>query len=347
MSHLAIVGSHMVNGVAELHSELLKKYVFKDFVDFYGPEKFINMTNGITPRRWLLQSNPSLADLITSKLGSPGWLTNLSSLKLLRSFAEDLNFQEEWMHIKHTNKVRLAALIKSEIGVQVNPISLFDVQVKRFHEYKRQLMNILAIVYHYLTLRDKTEVELSDTVPRTFVFGGKAAPGYFVAKLVIKLINMVATVVNKDPKTEKYLKVVFIPDYNVSNAEIIVPASDLSQHISTAGTEASGTSNMKFALNGGLIIGTLDGANIEIRDEIGHENMFIFGCLADEVPRIRDCQKYQKFQLDPNLARAIDAIKSNQFGNYCIIAPAIETITTDGDFYLISHDFNSCNLTRF
>jgi glycogen phosphorylase len=346
MAHLAIVGSHTVNGVAALHSELLKKTIFRDFVDFYGVQKFTNMTNGITPRRWLYQANPSLSELITLKLGTSGWLNNLPTLKLLRSFADDPEFQQEWMAIKHANKVRLADYVRSVSRVSIDPETLFDVQVKRFHEYKRQLMNILAIIYRYLTLKQLTNDERQTCMPRTFIFAGKAAPGYFVAKMIIKLINMVAHTVNKDPDTQKYLKVVFIPDYNVSNAEIIIPASDISQHISTAGTEASGTSNMKFALNGGLIIGTLDGANIEIRDDIGHDNMFIFGALADDVPRIRDCQKYQKFKLDPQLEMVINALKANKFGQYSIIAAAIETITQGGDFYLISHDFKYCKRTQ-
>lgn len=342
MAHLAIVGSHTVNGVAAMHSELIQKTIFKDFVEFYGAGKFTNMTNGITPRRWLLQSNPNLADLLTEKLGSSKWVTNLSSLKLLRSFADDSNFQEQWMNIKLHNKAILARYIKDSTGISVDPSSMFDVQVKRIHEYKRQLMNILGVIYRYLKIKSSTEDARKNIVPRTVIFGGKAAPGYFIAKTIIKLINMVAATVNNDHETEKYLKVVFIPDYNVSNAEIIIPASDLSQHISTAGTEASGTSNMKFALNGGLLIGTLDGANIEIREEIGAENMFIFGCLAEEVPRLRMSQKYKKFELNPDLAKVIAALKSGLFGNYSIISPAIDTITVDGDYYLNSHDFGSC-----
>jgi starch phosphorylase len=292
MAHLAVVGSHTVNGVASIHSQLIRETIFADFVRFYGPDKFQNKTNGITPRRWLHHANPELSSLISSTLGSEAWAKDLSLLSGLKPHAQNESFQRAWAAIKQRNKARLAAYIADSLGIRINAGALFDVQVKRIHEYKRQFMNILGVIHRYLCLQDMSDEALSGVVPRVVIFGGKAAPGYFIAKLVIKLINDVAAVVNANPRTSSLLKVVFLPDYNVSLAEIIVPASDLSEHISTAGTEASGTSNMKFVLNGGLIIGTLDGANIEIREEIGEANMFIFGCTADQVDDIRHNQKY-------------------------------------------------------
>lgn len=292
--------------------------------------------------RWLHQANPLLSDLITKKLGgSEEWIINLSLLKNLEAFAEDEEFCNEWMAIKNANKIKLAALIAEKCRVHVDPTALFDVQVKRIHEYKRQFMNILQVIYRYMTLRTMSPEQLAESVPRVIIFGGKAAPGYYIAKLVIKLINNVAEVVNTDEKIAKYLKIVFIPDYNVSIAEVIVPASDISEHISTAGTEASGTSNMKFVLNGGLIIGTLDGANIEILEEVGKENIFIFGCLAHQVEDLRHAQKYRRSTLDPKLETVIEAIKSGYFGDYQSLAPLFDTLTIGGDHYLISTDFTS------
>ncbi len=341
MAHLAVIGSHTVNGVASIHSELIKSTIFRDFVLFYGEAKFQNKTNGITPRRWLHHANPELSALITEKLGGDHWLKNLDDLVKLKDFIDDPTFMKRWAEIKLYNKRRLSQYIQNTIGVHVNPEALFDVQVKRIHEYKRQFMNVLGVIHRYLQLCKMSSEDLSQVVPRVIVFGGKAAPGYYIAKLVIKLINDVAEVVNNDVKTSEFLKVVFLADYNVSLAEIIVPASDLSQHISTAGTEASGTSNMKFALNGGLIIGTLDGANIEILEEIGEENMFIFGCKADEVEDIRHNQRYRNIPMNPDLSRVIEAIKSNIFGDFSIYAPLIDAVTIGGDYYLISHDFAS------
>lgn len=341
MAHLAVIGSHTVNGVAAIHSELIKTTIFKDFVVLYGEEKFQNKTNGITPRRWLHQANPELSALITAKLGGDHWLKNLDDLQGLKAFIDDPSFVKRWQEIKLKNKSRLGQHIKNQLGVQVNPEALFDVQVKRIHEYKRQLMNILAVIHRYLYLKTLDQSQLANAVPRVIIFGGKAAPGYYMAKLVIKLINDVAEKLNNDPQTKNHLQVVFLPDYNVSLAELIVPASDISEHISTAGTEASGTSNMKFALNGGLIIGTLDGANIEIKDEIGEENMFIFGCKAEEVEDIRHNQRYRGISMNPDLARVIEALKSNMFGDFTIFGPLIETLTIGGDYYLLSHDFAS------
>lgn len=262
MAYLAIVGSHKVNGVAELHSDLIKTTIFKDFVMIFGEDKFTNVTNGITPRRWLHQANPKLSDLIAAKLGNKDFLKDLTILNKLEEFATDKEFHKEWAAIKYANKARLANYIKEHLGVTVNPSALFDVQVKRIHEYKRQQLNIFGVIHRYLTLKAMSPAERKKQLARVSIFGGKAAPGYWMAKQVIHLINSVGSVVNNDSDIGDLLKVVFIPDYNVSKAEMICPASDISEHISTAGTEASGTSNMKFVLNGGLIIGTCDGANV-------------------------------------------------------------------------------------
>ena len=264
MANLACVGSHAINGVAALHSELLKQTVLKDFHDLW-PEKFLNVTNGVTPRRFLALSNPALSGLITRKIGE-GWVKNLEELRRLEDFAEDMEFQQDWRRVKLENKQALAAIIQERTGVAVNPASLFDIQVKRLHEYKRQHLNVLHIITLYNRLKRHPELEIT---PRTFIFGGKAAPGYFMAKLIIKLINSVAEVVNNDPDVKDRLKVVFFPDFNVKNGQFVYPAADLSEQISTAGKEASGTGNMKFAMNGALTIGTLDGANVEIREEAG------------------------------------------------------------------------------
>jgi len=262
MAYLAIIGSHKVNGVAELHSDLLKSTLFKDFVDIYGPDRFMNVTNGVTPRRWLHQANPALSALIAKKLGGHEFLTDLTLLDKLEAFVDDKEFRAEWSQIKCQNKLRLARFIQETTGYKVNPNSLFDVQVKRIHEYKRQQLNIFGIIHRYLTIKAMTPAQKKKVVPRVSIIGGKAAPGYWMAKTIIHLINKVSSVVNQDPDVGDLLKVIFIEDYNVSKAEIICPASDLSEHISTAGTEGSGTSNMKFVMNGGLIIGTCDGANV-------------------------------------------------------------------------------------
>ena len=262
MAYLAIVGSHKVNGVAELHSDLIKTTIFKDFVKIFGPDKFTNVTNGITPRRWLHQANPRLSELIASKTGGLGFLKDLNILNELEKFVDDKEFKKEWAEIKYANKVRLTKHIKTTTGVTVNPAALFDIQVKRIHEYKRQQMNIFGVIHRYLTIKAMTHEERKKLAPRVSIFGGKAAPGYWMAKTIIHLINSVGAVVNNDKDVGDLLKVIFLEDYNVSKAETIIPASDISEHISTAGTEASGTSNMKFVLNGGLIIGTCDGANV-------------------------------------------------------------------------------------
>jgi starch phosphorylase len=279
MAHLAVVGSHHVNGVSALHSQLMRESIFADFHRM-DPEKILNMTNGVTPRRWLNQANPGLSTLITRTIGN-GWLKNLDELKKLVPYADDSAFQAEFLKVKKVNKTHLATLIHDRLDIQVNPDSLFDVQVKRIHEYKRQLLNLLHVVTRYNRLRAGHELEA-----RTVIFAGKAAPGYARAKLIIRLIHSVADVVNNDPATRGLLKVAFIPNYNVTNAGDIIPAADLSEQISTAGTEASGTGNMKLALNGALTIGTLDGANVEICEEVGRENIFLFGLTCEEVKNL-------------------------------------------------------------
>jgi starch phosphorylase len=341
MAYIAIIGSHKVNGVAELHSDLIKTTIFKDFVTIYGPDRFTNVTNGITPRRWLHQANPELSALIADKLGGYDFLTDLTLLDKLEAFVDDKKFRQEWSDIKARNKLRLAKLIKDVTGYSVNPNSLFDVQVKRIHEYKRQQLNIFGVIHRYLSLKAMTPEERKKVVPRVSIFGGKAAPGYWMAKSIIYLINSVAAVVNKDEDIGDLLKVIFIEDYNVSKAEIICPASDISEHISTAGTEASGTSNMKFVLNGGLIIGTCDGANIEITREIGEQNIFLFGNLAEDVDDLRHRHFYGGFQLDPQLKRVFEAIKEGTFGDPSSFTSLISSIEEHGDYYLVSDDFNS------
>jgi glycogen phosphorylase len=305
MAYLAIIGSKKVNGVAELHSDLIRATIFKDFVKVFGPDKFTNVTNGITPRRWLLGANPKLAALIAKKLGGYDYIKDLTKLKGLEIYATDKEFQKEWMEIKRENKVHLAFHIKQSNGISVNPDALFDIQVKRIHEYKRQNMNIFSVIHQYLALKSMSADERKKQVARVCIFGGKAAPGYYAAKTMIKLVNAVSEVVNNDKEIGNVLKVVFIADYNVSKAEMIVPASDISQHISTAGTEASGTSNMKFTLNGGLILGTVDGANIEITREIGENNIFLFGHLSEDVEDLRHRHMYNGAEMNPELKKVV------------------------------------------
>ncbi|KAB5577741.1 glycogen phosphorylase [Coniochaeta sp. 2T2.1] len=341
MAYLAIVGSHKVNGVAELHSDLIKTTIFKDFVEIFGVDKFTNVTNGITPRRWLYQANPRLSSLIESKVGSKDFLKDLTLLNKIELSLKDKVFRKEWADIKLGNKVRLAKHIKSATGVTVDPTALFDVQVKRIHEYKRQQLNIFGVIHRYLALKAATPEERKKAQPRVSIFGGKAAPGYWMAKQIIHLVNKVGDVVNNDKDIGDLLKVVFLEDYNVSKAEIITPASDISEHISTAGTEASGTSNMKFVLNGGLIIGTCDGANIEITREIGENNIFLFGNLAEDVEDLRHSHTYGSHTIDPDLAKVFQAIESGTFGNPQDFASLIAAIRDHGDYYLVSDDFHS------
>ncbi|QBM87766.1 starch phosphorylase [Metschnikowia aff. pulcherrima] len=349
MAYLAIIGSHKVNGVAELHSELIKTTIFKDFVKVFGGDKFTNVTNGITPRRWLKQANPELASLIAEALNDPeyDYLTNLGKLKELEKFVDDDKFLTRWDEIKFNNKRRLAALIKSETGIDVDPTVMFDIQVKRIHEYKRQQLNIFATIYRYLRIKELIaegvsieEIKLKHYISKASIFGGKAAPGYYMAKTIIHLINKAAEVINNDTEIDNLLKVVFIPDYNVSKAEIICPGSDLSNHISTAGTEASGTSNMKFALNGGLIIGTVDGANVEITREISEDNIFLFGNLAESVEEIRHDHLFHGVTVPQTLRKVFDAIEAGQFGDPGEYKSLIESITSHGDYYLVTDDFD-------
>jgi glycogen phosphorylase len=310
MAHLACVGSHAVNGVADLHSQLVKTSLLEDFYDLW-PEKFSNKTNGVTPRRWLALTNQRLAGLICEAIG-PGWIRDLEQLRELEKFADDGSFQRSWRAIKRANKEDLAVLARDRTGVSVDPDSLFDVQVKRIHEYKRQHLNVLHIISLYHRIKSDPHF---DVQPRTFIFGGKAAPGYQAAKLIIKLINAVGEVVNRDPQVRDRLKVVFLPNFNVTNGQRVYPAADLSEQISTAGKEASGTGNMKFCMNGAPTIGTLDGANIEIRREVGAENFFMFGLTAAEVEALRrDGYRPSSFyETNPELRSVIDLIREGFF----------------------------------
>ncbi|MDD5456836.1 MAG: glycogen/starch/alpha-glucan phosphorylase [Candidatus Margulisbacteria bacterium] len=339
MAYLAVVGSFSVNGVSELHSELLKSHLLSDFYDIY-PKRFHNVTNGITHRRWLYKCNPRLAHLVTSKVGGE-WLTDLKQLKGLENHLEDPSFKEGWQIIKRNNKIGLSNWLYKHNEVSFNPDSLFDVQVKRIHEYKRQLMNILHVIYMYLVIKNHPAKEI---VPRTVLFAGKAAPAYQMAKLHIKLINSIAHVINNDPKVSEKLKVYFIPNYNVSTAEKIIPATDLSEQISLAGTEASGTGNMKFALNGALTIGTLDGANVEIMQEVGKENIFIFGLKAPEVEDLKKKNYNPKPYIEKNeiLKEIMQLIQTGFFepGQPEIFRPIYNSLTYQDPFMVIA-DFES------
>ncbi|MEO8418852.1 MAG: glycogen/starch/alpha-glucan phosphorylase [Methylophilaceae bacterium] len=340
MAHLAIIGSHTVNGVAALHSELLKTTLFADFDRIY-PGKFVNVTNGITPRRWLNQANPGLTQLISSAIGDD-FQHDLSQLSRLVPLADDADFRAAFRAVKYANKVRLANRIESLTGVKPNTNSLFDVQIKRIHEYKRQLLNLLHVITLYNRIRSGGA---EGVTPRTIIFGGKAAPGYWMAKLIIRLINDVAAIVNEDPAVGDRLKVVFYPNYEVSAAELLFPGSDLSEQISTAGTEASGTGNMKMALNGALTIGTLDGANIEIKEEVGDENIFIFGLTTQQVleTRARGYNPWDYYHANPALRQVLDMIAGGFFSvdepdRYQAI---FDTLLHNGDHYLLLADYES------
>lgn len=344
MANLCVVSSHSVNGVAQLHSEILKSELFVDYVSLW-PNKFQNKTNGITPRRWLHFCNQELSNIITKWLKSDAWITNLDLLSGLRQFADNEELHAEWALAKLTSKNRLAQYVFKVTGVEIDSNTLFDIQVKRIHEYKRQLLNILGAVYRYKKLKEMSTEERKKSTPRTIMFGGKAFATYTNAKRVVKLVNDVGAVVNNDPEIKDYLKVVFVPNYNVSLAELLIPGSELSQHISTAGMEASGTSNMKFALNGCLIIGTLDGANIEIREEIGVDNFFLFGATADEVPSLRKKRIIGLFKPDPRFEEAKNFIRSGAFGTYDY-NPLLDSLEGDsgygrGDYFLVGQDFPS------
>lgn len=340
MANLAVVGSHSVNGVAALHTELLKKHLFFDFNVFY-PGKFNNKTNGITPRRWLHASNPRLSELINSKIGN-GWVKNLDELRKLEQWGDDPTFQSDFMAVKHANKVDLAKIIQRECGVTVNPNALFDMQIKRLHEYKRQHLNLLHIIALYRRILQNPNLEV---LPRVFVFGAKAAPGYELAKCIIKAINSVGAKINSDPRVGDKLKVVFLPNYRVSLAQRIIPAADISEQISTAGKEASGTGNMKLALNGALTIGTLDGANVEILEEVGPENIFIFGLTVDQVEALlaKGYNPYDYYQADEELRAVVDWVGSNYFtpDEPGALSPLKRSLLEGGDPYLCLPDFRS------
>jgi starch phosphorylase len=339
MANLACVGSHAINGVAALHTELLKKDGLRDFYELW-PEKFNNKTNGVTPRRFLLLSNPRLSRLIIQKIGDR-WIKNLDELRKLEKFADDYEFQKAWCQVKRDNKRDLSALIEQRTGTVLDPDSMFDIQAKRIHEYKRQHLNVLHVITLYQRIKQNPRI---DIIPRTVIFAGKAAPGYFMAKRIVKLINSVAEVINNDSDVKGRLKVVFLPNYNVKMAQWVSPAADLSEQISTAGKEASGTGNMKFALNGALTIGTLDGANIEIREEVGPENFFLFGLTAEEVYKLK-CEGYRPQEyLDSNhrLHEALGLIRSGYFsqGDQTLFKPLVDELTYR-DEYMLFADYQS------
>ncbi|MEQ1579453.1 MAG: glycogen/starch/alpha-glucan phosphorylase [Steroidobacteraceae bacterium] len=339
MAHLACVGSHMINGVAELHSELLKQDVLKDFYELW-PEKFTNKTNGVTPRRWMVLANPRLSCLITETIGS-GWIKDLSQLRRLEPLAADAGFRSMWRGIKYSNKRDFADYVLARTGVTIDPQSIYDVQVKRIHEYKRQHLNILHVIALYRRLKSGLDTDMQ---PRTFIFGGKAAPGYHLAKLMIKLITSVGDVVNRDPEIRDRIKVVFLPNFSVTNGQKVYPAADLSEQVSTAGKEASGTGNMKFSMNGALTIGTMDGANIEIREEVGAENFFLFGLTAQEVYdlKARGYQPYHYYERNPELKDVIDLIRGGFFsrGDIDLFRPLVDGLLYH-DPYLLFADYQS------
>ena len=344
MAHLAIVGSCSVNGVSELHTNLLRTKVLQDFAE-YWPSKFNNKTNGITPRRWLLKANPPLAQLITDAIGDR-WITDLEELRKLEKFAADPAFRESFRAAKQQNKQALARLIGGTLGIGVSPELMFDVQVKRMHEYKRQLLLVLFIIVLYNRLKSDPAFNM---VPRTFIIGGKAAPGYAMAKLIIKLIHQVAAVINHDAQVNEKMKLIFLPNYRVSLAEKIIPAANLSEQISLAGTEASGTGNMKFQLNGAVTIGTLDGANVEILDEVGKDNIFIFGLTAEEVEKRRPAYSpWDIYHGDDEICRAIQMIERDFFSMMApgIFRPVIWSLLEGGDYYMLLADLRDFILTQ-
>ncbi len=335
MAHLATVGSHAINGVAALHSELLKDSVLKDFYEMW-PERFSNKTNGVTPRRFVALSNPGLRQLFDRTVGD-GWLTHLDRLRGLEAFIDDDGFRAEWRDVKRANKSRLADFVYAETGVELDPTWLFDIQVKRIHEYKRQHLNVLNIITQYLRIKNNPGIDMA---PRAYIFGGKAAPGYFLAKRIIKLITAVGDMINFDPEVNRYMKVVFLPNFNVQNAHLIYPAANLSEQISTAGKEASGTGNMKFMMNGALTIGTLDGANVEIRAEAGPENFFLFGLTVEEVEELKRSgyRPSAYIDADPELRAVLDLIAGGHFshGDTEVFRPLIDNLTYDDPFLVLA-----------
>lgn len=341
MANLAIIGSHSVNGVAALHSEIIKDKIFNEFYTIW-PKKFNNKTNGITQRRWLKLSNPRLSKLISDKLGNEDWVTNLDNLKDLKKFIDDNEFLKKWRQIKQANKRDLAKYILDHNNIEVDINSIFDCQIKRFHEYKRQLLNVLHIITLYNRLKQNPN---ADITPRTFIFSGKAAPGYYMAKLIIKLINSIADVINNDSDIAGRIKVVFLANYGVSLAQKIISASDLSEQISTAGMEASGTGNMKLALNGSLTVGTLDGANVEIKEEVGDENIYIFGLTTEEVRQMRESgyNPHDYYNNNPELHKVINLIRDGFFSLGCedLFKPIVKSLLDDGDHFMLLADYES------
>lgn len=339
MANLASVGCHSINGVAALHTELLQRYTLADFYKV-SPEKFNNKTNGVTPRRWMVMANPKMTQLISSKIGDT-WIKNLDQLKGLEKYVEDASFRKEWRDVKSHNKQVLADWIHQRLDIKVDPESMFDIQVKRIHEYKRQHLSALHIVALYNLLKENPNL---DVQPRTFIFGGKSAPGYYMAKLIIKLINSIADVVNSDPKVSKIIKVAYLPDFCVSLGQRVYPAADLSEQVSLAGKEASGTGNMKFALNGAVTIGTLDGANIEIREEAGEDNFFLFGMNADEAAALKakGYNPYHYYEKNQQLKNVIDVLSSGHFshGDPDLFRPLINNLLADDPFMVLA-DFAS------
>jgi len=357
MGNLAIVGANKVNGVAALHTEIIKKETFPEYYNFWRecgqPDKIVNMTNGVTPRRWINVANPTLSAIFTKYLGSRDWLTDLEKTKGMLKHLGEPKLQEEWTLMKRSAKENLALWLKDTIDLDVDCDALFDIQIKRIHEYKRQLLFCLYVIHRYQWLKGMSADERKKVQKRVCLIGGKAASAYIRAKTIIKLVGNVGKVINNDPDTCAYLKLAFMTNYSVSAAQKIIPASDISEHISTAGTEASGTSNMKFVMNGGLIVGTMDGANVEIREDCGHDTMFIFGCLEHEVGSIKERAKQGNYPIDPRLQNVFNAIKSGQFSCneadfHSEICAMIDTLqntraagTWDGDRYLVINDFPS------
>ena len=358
MGHLAVIGANKVNGVAAIHTEIIKKETFPEFYkwccDNNEPNKIVNMTNGVTPRRWIHCANPALSEIFTKYLGSQEWLTDMNKLKAMLQYKEDPKLHQEWMAMKKGCKAKLADWLKLTMDLEIDQDALIDIQIKRIHEYKRQLLNVLFVIHRYLELKKKSPSERASCQKRVVLIGGKAASAYVNAKIIIKLINNVGKVINNDPDTKQYLKCAFVPNYCVSAAQVMIPASDISEHISTAGTEASGTSNMKFVMNGGLIVGTMDGANIEIREECGSDTMFIFGCQEHEVTGIAARAQEGHYPIDQRLQAVFDTIRSGKFAGQAepeaqeefesIINRLCNTRaagTWDGDKYLVIHDFPS------
>jgi starch phosphorylase len=342
MAHLCIVGSHSVNGVSELHSDLLVKSLVPEFAQIW-PEKFNNKTNGVAPRRWLMKANEGLTDLISRTLDENKWITDLRRLRDLEPFAEDPDFVAAFKEVKRQNKLKLASVIQDETGVSVDPDSLFDAQIKRIHEYKRQLLNVMSVIHDYLGIVERGQMP---PVPRTYIFAGKAAPGYWAAKQIIKLIHSVADVVNNDTKTRDLMKIAFLPDYRVSLAQLIIPAAELSEQISMAGMEASGTGNMKLSMNGALTIGTYDGANIEIAEEVGEENIFIFGLRAEEIREMQQKGTYnpqQRYESDTSIKEVMDALTSDRFcpNEHGLFRWIFDELVHRGDRYFHLADFPS------